>query len=160
MLLIVVAIGAVSVMLMFVVPRFKEMIVQAGTEVPEQARVVFGASDWLIANGQMLGIALIALAVASASPGSKGSAAQRLETLLLRLPLVGNILRLSLTIRFCRTLGMLLENGVELPAAMKLVRDVIGSRSAALALDRPMTRCAKGAASSSRWRNPACFRRS
>ena len=54
-LLITVAIGAVTVMLVFVVPRFKEMISQAGNEPPAPARAVFAASDWLIANGVALG---------------------------------------------------------------------------------------------------------
>ena len=74
----------------------------------------------------------------------QGFGRQRIETLLLRVPLVGNMIRLNLTIRFCRTLGMLLENGVELPAAMKLVRDVIGNRSAALALDQAYDALRKG----------------
>ena len=63
---------------------------------------------------------------------------------MLRVPLIGNMIRLNLTIRLCRTLGMLLENGVELPAAMKLVRDVIGNRRAATALDRAYDALRKG----------------
>jgi type II secretory pathway component PulF len=140
-ILIVMAIAAVTVMLT-VVARFKEMIVHAGTEVPEQARIVIGASDWLIANGQMLGIALVALAVAIGIAWQQGFGRQRIETLLLHVPLVGNMIRLNLTIRFCRTPGMLLENGE--PAAMKLVRDVIGNSSAALALDQAYDALRKG----------------
>jgi general secretion pathway protein F len=143
-ILIVMAIAAVTVMLTVVVPRFKEMIVHAGTEVPEQARIVIGASDWLIANGQMLAFALIAFAVTIGIAWQQQFGRQRIEKLLLHVPLVGNMIRLNLTIRFCRTLGMLLENGVELPPAMKLVRDVIGNRSAALALDQSYDALRKG----------------
>jgi general secretion pathway protein F len=143
-ILVVMAIAAVVIMLTFVVPRFKEMIVNAGTEAPEQARLVIAASDWLIANGQTLAISLLAAAAAVGLAWQQGLGRQQMEWLLLRIPLIGTMLRLNITIRFCRTLGMLLENGVELPAAMKLVRDVIGNRYAAVVLDRAYDALRKG----------------
>lgn len=142
--LVVMAIAAVTVMLTFVVPRFKEMIVNAGGEAPQEARMVIAASDWLIANGQMLALSLVALAVAIGVGWSQGVGRNQMEWLLLRLPLIGTMIRLNLTILFCRTLGMLLENGVELPAAMKLVRDVIGNRYAEHFLDQAYDALRKG----------------
>jgi general secretion pathway protein F len=143
-LLITVAIGAVTVMLVFVVPRFKEMIAQAGNDPPAPARAVFAASDWLIANGlavvAVLCAAAIGLGLAFRNPGLR----ERLETTLLGLPLIGHILKLSLTVRFCRNLGVLLENGVELPAAMRLVQGIIGSRPAEAALDAAYDGLRKG----------------
>jgi general secretion pathway protein F len=143
-LLVVMAIAAVTIMLTVVVPRFKEMIVNAGTEAPDQARLVIAASDWLVANGQMLAIGLAAAVLAVIFAWNQGVGRQKLEWLLLRMPLVGTMIRLNLTVRFCRTLGMLLENGVELPAAMKLVRDVIGSNYAARVLDQAYDALRKG----------------
>lgn len=143
-MLIVMAIAAVTIMLTFVVPRFKEMIVHAGTEIPEQARMVIAASDWLLANGYLLAISISAFIFAVVLAWRQGAGRQQLEVLLLRLPVIGGIMRLNLTIRFCRTLGMLLENGVELPAAMKLVRDVIGNRYASQVLDQAYDALRKG----------------
>ena len=144
MMLVIMAIAAVTIMLTYVVPRFKEMIVNAGADAPEQARMVIAASDWLIANGHTLALSLLALAVGIGVAWRQGAGRQQLEWLLLRLPLIGTMLRLNLTIRFCRTLGMLLENGVDLPAAMKLVRDVIGNRYAARVLDEAYDALRKG----------------
>lgn len=143
-MLIVMAIAAVTIMLTFVVPRFKDMIVGAGAEAPPQARMVIAASDWLLANGQVLAICLALLVLGITFAWQQGLGRRRLEGLLLRLPLIGTILRLNLTIRFCRTLGMLLENGVELPAALKLVRDVIGNARAARAIDEAYDALRKG----------------
>ncbi len=143
-MLIVMAIAAVTIMLTVVVPRFKEMIVNAGTEAPQQARMVIAASDWLLANGKLLAVSLVLLAFAIGAAWQQGAGRQQMEWLLLRLPLIGSMLRLNLTISFCRTLGMLLENGVELPAAMKLVRDVIGNRYAARVLDHAYDALRKG----------------
>ena len=141
-LLIVMAIAAVTVMLTVVVPRFKDMIGNAGTQIPDQARFVIGASDWLLANWEYLlgGIASIILVLALCWPKLRG----HVENVILRLPLIGSILKLNLTVRFCRTLGMLIENGVDLPSAMKLVGDVIGNKSAATALNSAYDALRKG----------------
>jgi general secretion pathway protein F len=143
-LLVTVAIAAVTIMLVVVVPRFKEMVLQAGTEPPAAAGAVFAVSDWLIANGVALLIALAAAIAGAVIALRQDGARQRLEATLLRLPLVGHIMRLSLTVRFCRNLGVLLENGVELPVAMRLVRDVVGSRAAARVLEEAYDHLRKG----------------
>jgi general secretion pathway protein F len=142
--LVVVAIGAVVVLLTFVVPRFKDMIMQAGTQVPAGARFVIGASDWLLANGVYLAVGLCSLVLAGIMAWTHGYGRRSMETMLLRAPLLGSITRLSLTIRFCRMFGMLIDNGVELPQAMKLVRDAIGNRFAAAVLDEAHDALRKG----------------
>jgi general secretion pathway protein F len=143
-LLITVAIGAVTVMLVFVVPSFKEMISQGDNEPPAPARAVFAASDWLIANGAALGLAVCAAIIGLIFALRNPAVREALETRLLRLPLIGHILKLSLTVRFCRNLGVLLENGVELPAAIRLVQGIIGSRPAEAALDAAYDGLRKG----------------
>lgn len=129
-LLIVIAIAAVLIMLAFVVPRFKQMIVHSGTEIPDAARIVIATSDWLIENGHTLAIGACAAIGLIVILWRRSDTRQHMEATLFRLPVVGHLMRLNLTIRFCRTLGLLLENGVDLPAAMTLIRDVIGNRMA------------------------------
>ncbi|WP_414463751.1 type II secretion system F family protein [Hyphomicrobium sp. DY-1] len=141
-LLIVMAIAAVTIMLTVVVPRFKDMISNAGTKIPDQARFVIGASDWLLANWEYLLAAIAATIIILVLGWSKLRG--HVENLLLRLPLIGSILKLNLTVRFCRTLGMLIENGIDLPSAMKLVGDVIGNKSASAALERSYDALRKG----------------
>jgi general secretion pathway protein F len=143
-LLVVMAIAAVVIMLTFVVPRFKDMILQQGTEVPDQARLVIATSDWLVDNGYTLLVATAGLVALGAIAWQQGWGRRAMEDLMLRLPLAGHVMRLNLTVRFCRTLGVLLENGVEMHAAMKLVRDVIGNRHASDVLDQAYDALRKG----------------
>ncbi len=143
-ILVIMAILVVIIMLTFVVPRFKDMIVHAGTAVPEQARFVIAASDWLIANGEFLAIAVASIICLLLLAWHQRWGRKQIELWLMKAPLIGNILRLNLTIQFCRTLGILLDNGVELPAAMKLARDVIGSSYAAHVLDQAYDALRKG----------------
>ncbi len=143
-MLILMAIAAVVIMLTFVVPRFKDMIVKSGGEVPDQARLVIAASDWLVANGTMLAASVSVVIIALVFSWQRGLGRQSIEALLLRTPLIGYVMRLNLTVRFCSTLGVLLENGVELHAAMKLVRDIIGNNLAAAVLDQSYDALRKG----------------
>ncbi len=129
-LLIVTAIGAVVIMLVFVVPSFKDLIQNANGEVPESSRIVIAASDWLIANGILL-TQVIALSVLVMPLLLRNSSfRQYMDNLLFQLPVVGYLKRLGVTIRFCRTMGTLLENGVDLPQAMTLTKNVLGNISA------------------------------
>lgn len=143
-ILIVTAIAAVILMLTFIVPRFKEMILQAGTEIPRSAALIIGASDWLVANWEILLLALGAVLGSALMLWRRQGFRQWGERTLLKLPVIGNIMRLNLTVRFCRALGTLIENGVALPAALQLVRDVLGNRLAASALDEAHDALRKG----------------
>jgi type II secretory pathway component PulF len=143
-LLILMAIAAVAIMLTFVVPRFKDMILQQGTEVPDQARLVIATSDWLVENGYTLLFALACAVVIGAVAWRQAWGRRAMEDIMLRIPLVGHVMRLNLTVRFCRTLGILLENGVDLHAAMKLVRDIIGNRHASDVIDEAYDALRKG----------------
>jgi general secretion pathway protein F len=118
--------------------------VAVGNEPPAPARAVFAASDWLIANGVVLAMLLCAAVIGLVFALRNPALRERLETRLLGMPLIGHILRLSLTVRFCRNLGVLLENGVELPAALRLVRGIIGSSPAEAALDAAYDALRKG----------------
>lgn len=129
-LLIFVAIGAVVLMLAFVVPRFKQMIVHAGADIPTQAKITIAASDWLLANWDLLTLSIVGFVVLLFILWRQPGTASLIESVLLRMPIIGKILRLNITIRFCRTLGVLLENGVELPAAIGLTGSVLGNRKA------------------------------
>ncbi len=69
---------------------------------------------------------------ALARPGPRLAA----DRLLLRLPVLGGMLREVLAARFSRTFGTLLVNGVPLITALDVARDTLGNRAAAAAVDQ------------------------
>lgn len=122
--LVATAIIAVAIMLGFVVPSFKALIVNARVEIPTETAIIIALSDWLRANGGALALVVtgtfIALTLLSGSPGVRRS----INSALANLPVIGNLIRLNMNIRFCGGLGTLLECGVELPRALTLTRDL------------------------------------
>jgi general secretion pathway protein F len=133
-LLVCLAFGAVTFIMISVVPSIKDMILGSGAPVPDAAKFVIGVSDWLIANGMTA--LIVAPLVALVSVVVLGGA--RLQRLLMgiamHLPLIGSILRKSAVVQFCRVLGTLLGAGVSLPDSLKLMRPSTGNRQIAAVL--------------------------
>ncbi|MGI9385625.1 MAG: type II secretion system F family protein [Methyloligellaceae bacterium] len=132
--LIVTAVGMVVLLLMFVVPRFKEMISSSGAAVPDAARLVIGLSDWLNAHGGSLLIAVLAALLALLLLWGRPAFRMGFDAFLIRVPIAGYFARVSLTIRVCRTLSTLLKSGVELTTALALCERIVGVRPAAAAI--------------------------
>jgi general secretion pathway protein F len=129
--LVVTAIASLLIIMLFVVPRFKAMLTDSGMRLPASAANIIAVSDWLNANWTALaaglGAGIVALLLLLRRPGVR----RLLDRAVLRLPLLGWLVRMDLTVRFCRTLGSLLANGIAVPTALNLTRDVMGNGEAA-----------------------------
>jgi type II secretory pathway component PulF len=143
-LLVALAVGAVSFIMVSVVPSIKDMILGAGAPVPDSARTVIAMSDWLIANGltllAALPVAALILVLLFGGPRMR----QVLARVALRIPLLGALLRKAAVIEFCRVLGTLLAAGVSLPESLKLMRPSIGNRDMAAAIGEMETALRRG----------------
>jgi general secretion pathway protein F len=130
-LLIATSIIAVGVIMLVVVPRFKSMLVDTGAKMPTSAAAIIAISDWLNAHITGLMSGFLALIFGFALLRQRIGMRRLTDRLSLRLPLIGYLVRTDIVSRFCRMLGALLANGVDLPTALNLVRDVMGNAEAA-----------------------------
>ena len=119
--LVLVTFGGLSLLaiLLWVVPRFAELITDAGAELPATAAVLLTVSESLRAYGTAaLGVVVVAvLAFVWASVTDDGR--RRLGHLVLALPLVGGLRREVLAGRFARLLGTLLHGGAPVLSALE-----------------------------------------
>jgi len=141
MMLVVLSIGVVIFLMVAVVPGIKDMISSSGAPVPETARAVIAASDWLVANGVAFAAGLAALLLVVAMLWSRSPLPRLLRNAALRLPVLGKLLMKSEVAQFCRVLGSLAAAGMTLPASLKLIaastpnrriRETAGDMEAAL----------------------------
>lgn len=142
--LIVTALAAVLLMLVVVVPRFKAMIESAGGTAPASAQSMVAVSDWLVANWYWLAFGLTGLVLAVIVAARQRPVRAALQQAALSLPLFGRLARTAMTVRFCRSLGTLIENGIALPEALRLTRDAVGSVRAADAVEEAYQAVRKG----------------
>jgi general secretion pathway protein F len=143
-LLVVAAIASILLLLEYVLPQFAPMFEQAGAQLPTVTRwlmalgnAVGAVGPWLFAAG---GVGLLLGRRLFAIP------AQRLKAdrLVLRLPVVGSLMREIVAARLTRTLGTLLQNGMSLIPALAIARDAIGNLAAAAAVDAAATEAKAG----------------
>ena len=127
-ILIVTASISVSIILLFVLPEFKPLFEQAGKAIPLPARIVMGVGDLVRATWWLV-LLFGAGAIYFAREWLKKPANRlRFDRRVLGLPLIGKLIQAAGTERFSRTLGTLLTNGVPLPTALALTRDVMQNR--------------------------------
>lgn len=111
--------------LLYVVPQFEPVFRDLGGKLNAGAAFVLTASTWLTANlnlflGSILVVVLVLWLIFSRRE-NRG----RFVGTLSRLPGVSGPMRDRRTARLISTLGLLVENGVALPTALKMLRDVV-----------------------------------
>lgn len=111
--------------LIFFVPRFEPLLANARKPLPTE--VMFALSRTVRSHWYLLLVGAGG-AIAVVWSNLKSQKARRLiELWRLKVPVVGNALRLLAITRFCRILGTMLANGVPLLQAMRISRDATGS---------------------------------
>jgi general secretion pathway protein F len=133
-LLLVVGAGAVIFLLTFVLPRFALILADLGQTLPLPTRLVLGVSELFITYWWALAAAVLAVAVAWQALARSEAGRLQLDSGLLALPLVGEVVRKVEVARAVRTLGTLLSSGVPLLGALDVAREGAGNRVIAGAL--------------------------
>ena len=134
--LFVAMIGAVTLLLTEVLPQFVPMFEQSGAALPASTQFLIAVGGFVQDDGWLLLAAALALAVAARVALRQEPVRLAADRLLLRVPVIGGLMKEVLAARFTRVLGTLLLNGVALIAALGIVRDAVGNRAARIAVDR------------------------
>jgi general secretion pathway protein F len=134
--LVVSAVAVLAFFLIYVVPQFEPVFKDLGGKLNAGAAFVLAASGWLRANldltlGMVLVVTLVAWLVAS-----RREWRTRIISALTSIPGIAGTARDRRTARIIGMLGLLLENGVALPVALKILRDIVTGPRAVAAVDR------------------------
>ncbi|MBK8248355.1 MAG: type II secretion system F family protein [Gemmatimonadetes bacterium] len=119
---------AIVVLLIFVIPVFESMFASVGMALPMPTRVVIGMSKflkgywWAVGGGLAAGAFL--LKKYYATPGGHLT----IDRLMLRMPVLGDVLRKSAVSRFTRTLGTLISSGVSILDGLEITAKTAGNR--------------------------------
>ena len=140
-----VAIGVIAVMMWKVIPTFENMYKEfEGAKLPGPTKFVIGLSDGFINNWYLFvggGLAFAGLIMLGLRT-IRGR--DILDRVLLRLPVIGGVLRKIVVARFTRTLGTLLASGVPILDALDICAKTSGNREVAKAILHARTRISEG----------------
>ncbi len=155
--LAIVAVGVVTALMIFVVPRVVEQFDDVGQQLPFVTRAVIAVSS-VAANWWWLMLLLIAGAIfgwvsAMRRPDFKAGVDARL----LRLPLLGRLLRDLYAARFARTLATMVSSRLPLVEGLRLTVPTIRNAALAGATDRIVDQVRAGGSLSSALRDAGVF---
>src|SRR5690606_2755480 len=119
-LLFIVCIAIVSLLLTFVVPKIVKQFENSKAELPMLTQVLISISDFLRNWGWLLILIAIAVGYLFKRWLCDPSAKRRFHAILLRLPLLGRVVRGSNTARFARTFSTLTSSAVPVLEALRI----------------------------------------
>lgn len=126
--MLVVVIACTTILLWKVVPVFAAMFTGAGLDLPAPTRVVLALSNFLQHYMWLLVLAIIAAVFGIRQYYKTENGKLQLDRLLLRFPVIGNLLRKSAVSRFTRTLGTLVSSGVSILDGLQITARTAGNR--------------------------------
>jgi type IV pilus assembly protein PilC len=122
-----VAVGATTFMLMFVIPVFAKMFTDFGGTLPTPTRVVMGLSDFLRSFWWLLGLIGVGLFLGYKQGRKMPAVSYKFDQALLAMPVLGNVLRKGSVARFTRTLGTLVSSGVPILQGLDITARTAGN---------------------------------
>ena len=124
---VIIAAVVVGVILWKVIPTFANMFAGLGAELPLPTRVVIAMSNGIVRFGPLiivgLGAGVYGLKQYYATPNGR----RTIDTIVLKLPILGILMRKIAVARFCRTLSTLLASGVSILEALDITARTAGN---------------------------------
>jgi type IV pilus assembly protein PilC len=119
---------AVTVLLIFVIPVFENLFTSAGLALPLPTRIVMGASRFLKSYWYVV-LAVIGVSVFMFKRYNATSDGKlKIDRFMLKVPVLGDVLRKSAVSRFTRTLGTLISSGVSILDGLEITAKTAGNR--------------------------------
>jgi general secretion pathway protein F len=144
-LLSLISLAVVWGLLGFVVPRVVGVFERAGEDLPAITRSLLAVSDFVTGAGAWVGAGLLVAAAAAFVALRQPGPRLWLDRTLLRLPLVGALVRAQAAALFARTFAILVGSSVPAVEALRAASDVVANRKVQADLDAAADRVREGA---------------
>jgi type IV pilus assembly protein PilC len=125
--IIVIASGVVGVILWKVIPTFAALFSGLGADLPLPTRIVIALSDNLVRFFPVLFITIGGLGYLFKRYYSTRAGRRTVDGMMLKMPILGNILRKIAVARFCRTLATLISSGVPILDGLEITAKTAGN---------------------------------
>lgn len=134
LVVLIVVIVVVMALLLFVIPIFEQMFADMGGQLPAPTRIVVGASEFVQGNLIFIIIGAVALITGYKMYYRTKNGEKVIDTIKLKMPIFGMLLRKMSIARFTRTLGTLISSGVSILDGLSITSKTSGNRVVADAI--------------------------
>ena len=124
----VVATGATIFMLVFIIPTFARMFQDFGGELPLPTKIVMTLSTFLRTKWYLLVGGTTAAIILFKRFKATETGQMKIDQLMLKIPVLGTVIRKSAVARFTRTLGTLVSSGVPILNGLEITAKTAGNK--------------------------------
>jgi type IV pilus assembly protein PilC len=124
---VVIAVVVVAAILWKVIPTFAELFSGLGAQLPLPTRVVIAMSNNLVSYGWIGIVAIVVMGWALKSYYATENGRRMIDWIMLKLPILGDIMKKVAVARFCRTLSTLLSSGVPILDGLDITAKTSGN---------------------------------
>ena len=125
--IIVIAGVVVGLILWKVIPTFASLFAGLGADLPLPTRIVIGLSNALVRYGAFMIAGMVGLSFGLKSYYATPAGRRVVDGIVLKLPVLGLLMRKIAVARFCRTLSTLLGSGVSILEALDITAKTAGN---------------------------------
>jgi len=141
---LIIAVVVLAVILVFVIPVFEEMFADFGGTLPVPTQIVVAMSDMVKSKIVYIIIGLILFAIAFKKFHSTEKGRDVVDSMLLKFPVFGTLLRKVAVAKFTRTMGTMLASGVAILETLDIVAKTAGNRTVEKAIYNVRSGIAEG----------------
>lgn len=128
MMLLAMTVGVVILMMLVVVPTFREAMAQMDVEITGITKIVYDLSDFMLSYWLVMLAGVITIGLVIFLIGRTESGAFFFDKMVTYVPFVRTVQRNLFTARFARAFGLLLSSGMDLNSALDSVEVIISNR--------------------------------
>jgi type IV pilus assembly protein PilC len=120
--------AAMIFMLLFIIPVFADVFKNFGGELPLPTKLVVDVSNFLKTTWWMIGGIIVALVIMLKKYQKTDKGARKIDSLALKIPIMGDLVRKAAIARFTRTLGTMISSGVPILAGLDITARTAGNK--------------------------------
>lgn len=144
---VIIVVGMVAValiMLIFVVPQLTELYTQFDAELPIMTRMLISLSEFISQRWYIVGALVFIIVTTFNSYKNTVNGKKRLDSLLLRIPLIGDLQKQIVLADTMRTMSLMVGSGVSILESLSISSEVVGNSVIAEALQDSSKMVEKG----------------
>ena len=131
LMLLGMTIAILLAMMLYIVPTFRKSLQSLEVEPEGITKIVYDASDFMLANWQSIFLVVFVIAAVLFLVGMTQKGKYFYDVLKIKLPFIGKIQTDLITARFARGFALLLSSGMDIVDAMDAIVIILGNRDVA-----------------------------
>ena len=137
-------VGILFFLVLFLIPRLFGLFENMGARMPATTVILINVGQFLRAYSVLVGLGLVGLVVAWKLYTRRPSGRYLRDRMLLEMPIVGSVVSRIVLSRFAHSLAIMINSGVPLLSALRVVREIVGNAVIERTVDRIIETVSEG----------------